>query len=180
MLGESLKRLRKSKGLSQQELAERLNVVRQTVSKWEKGMSVPDSEMLVKISNEFGVPVNVLLGGADTDKPLHEPDLYVISQTLEDINKQLSKHNESKRRTIRAIMTIVCVLSALALLSTFLPFLHSLHSISAIENNQSIIGGAECPTQIYISSISPSPIMIATLIIAIVVSVTGIIKTRNK
>ncbi len=50
MLKENIKSIRKSKGLSQEELAIKLNVVRQTISKWEKGLSVPDSEMLVAIS----------------------------------------------------------------------------------------------------------------------------------
>ena len=49
MLKENIKSIRKSKGLSQEELAIKLNVVRQTISKWEKGLSVPDSEMLVAI-----------------------------------------------------------------------------------------------------------------------------------
>ena len=44
MLNVNIKALRKSKGLSQQELAVKLNVVRQTVSKWEQGLSVPDSD----------------------------------------------------------------------------------------------------------------------------------------
>ena len=47
MLNENMKAIRKSKGLSQQELAVRLNIVRQTVSKWEQGLSVPDSDMLI-------------------------------------------------------------------------------------------------------------------------------------
>lgn len=50
MLNENLRNLRKSKGISQEELAIKLNVVRQTISKWEKGLSVPDSEMLIKIA----------------------------------------------------------------------------------------------------------------------------------
>ena len=53
MLNENLKQLRKSKGLSQEELAIRLNVVRQTISKWEKGLSVPDADMLIKIADIF-------------------------------------------------------------------------------------------------------------------------------
>lgn len=44
MLNENIKTIRKSKGLSQQELAVKLNIVRQTVSKWEQGLSVPDSD----------------------------------------------------------------------------------------------------------------------------------------
>ncbi len=51
MLNENLKTIRKQKGLSQEELAIRLNVVRQTISKWEKGLSVPDSDMLVKMGD---------------------------------------------------------------------------------------------------------------------------------
>ena len=47
MLSDNIKRIRKSKGLSQEELAIKLNVVRQTVSKWENGLSVPDSDMLI-------------------------------------------------------------------------------------------------------------------------------------
>ena len=50
MLNENIKAIRKSKGLSQEELAVRLNVVRQTVSKWENGLSVPVSDMLILIS----------------------------------------------------------------------------------------------------------------------------------
>ena len=50
MLNENIRAIRKSKGLSQQELAVKLNVVRQTVSKWEKGLSVPDSDLLIALS----------------------------------------------------------------------------------------------------------------------------------
>ena len=49
MLSENIKRLRKAKGLSQEELAVKLNVVRQTVSKWEQGLSVPDADLLIKL-----------------------------------------------------------------------------------------------------------------------------------
>lgn len=56
MLNENIKAIRKSKGLSQQELAIKLNVVRQTVSKWETGMSVPDSDMLISISEVLETP----------------------------------------------------------------------------------------------------------------------------
>ena len=62
MLSENIKTIRKSKGLSQDELAVKLNVVRQTVSKWERGLSVPDSEMLISISEVLETPVSTLLG----------------------------------------------------------------------------------------------------------------------
>ena len=51
MLNENIKRIRKSKGLSQEEMAIKLNVVRQTVSKWENGLSVPDSSILIILAN---------------------------------------------------------------------------------------------------------------------------------
>ena len=56
MLNENIKTIRKSKGLSQEELAVKLNVVRQTVSKWEQGLSVPDSDMLTSLSEALGTP----------------------------------------------------------------------------------------------------------------------------
>lgn len=62
MLKENIKASRKLKGLSQEELAIKLNVVRQTISKWEQGLSVPDSEMLISISEVLEVPVSTLLG----------------------------------------------------------------------------------------------------------------------
>lgn len=62
MLGENIKNIRKSKGLSQEDLAIRLNVVRQTVRKWETGLSVPDSEMLIKIAEVLETSVSEILG----------------------------------------------------------------------------------------------------------------------
>ena len=61
MLKDNLKSVRKSKGLSQEELAIKLNVVRQTISKWEQGLSVPDAKMLISISEVFDTPISTLL-----------------------------------------------------------------------------------------------------------------------
>ena len=63
MFQENLRTLRRNKGITQEELAARLNVVRQTISKWEKGQSVPDAEMLTRLAEIFEVPVSQLLGG---------------------------------------------------------------------------------------------------------------------
>ena len=81
MLKENIKLIRKSKGLSQEELAFKLNVVRQTVSKWEQGLSVPDSEMLITISEVLDTPVNILLGENILESK--ENDIKVISEKLE-------------------------------------------------------------------------------------------------
>ena len=59
MLNENIKAIRRSKGFSQEELAVRLNVVRQTISKWEQGLSVPDSDMLLSISEALETPVSI-------------------------------------------------------------------------------------------------------------------------
>ena len=71
MLKENIKAIRKAKGLSQEELAEKLNVVRQTVSKWEQGLSVPDADLLIAISEILETPVGTLLGEtAETPKAI--------------------------------------------------------------------------------------------------------------
>ena len=96
MLNENIKALRKSKGLSQQELAVKLNVVRQTVSKWEQGLSVPDSDMLITISEALGAPVSTLLG--ETVTVSEADNLKAISERLEVINLQLAREKDGKRK----------------------------------------------------------------------------------
>ena len=106
MLSDNIKRIRKSKGLSQEELAIKLNVVRQTVSKWENGLSVPDSDMLITLADELDTSVNVLLGETVTESMTD--DLKVISKKLEVINLQLAKRNMVKIKTIRLILIALC------------------------------------------------------------------------
>ena len=96
MLKENIKSLRKSKGFSQEELAIKLNVVRQTISKWEQGLSVPDAEMLISISELFETPVNTLLGENISEKEVN--DLKAISEKLEIINLQLSQRKKEKQK----------------------------------------------------------------------------------
>ncbi|SKA62992.1 putative transcriptional regulator [Eubacterium uniforme] len=108
MLNENIKKLRKSKGLSQEELAIKLNVVRQTVSKWENGLSVPDSSMLIALADELDVSVGVLLGETVTD-PMPD-DLKTISEKLEVINLQLAKRSMVRLKAIRGILISVCAL----------------------------------------------------------------------
>ena len=96
MLKDNLKTLRKNKGLSQEELSIKLNVVRQTVSKWESGLSVPDAEMLMTISEIFETPVSEILGESIEEK--EKNDLKVISEKLEVINEQLAMKQKQKSR----------------------------------------------------------------------------------
>ncbi|MDO5572573.1 MAG: helix-turn-helix transcriptional regulator [bacterium] len=106
MLNENIKRLRKSRGISQEELAIKLNVVRQTVSKWENGLSVPDSSMLIALAEELDTSVSILLG--EVVDEIGTDDLKTISEKLEVINLQLAKNSERKRKTIRWMLIALC------------------------------------------------------------------------
>ncbi len=107
MLNENIKAIRKSKGLSQQELAVKLNVVRQTVSKWEQGSSVPDSDMLISISEVFETPVSTLLG--ETVTVSKADDIKAISAKLEVINLQLAQRTITRKRILHWIFISLCV-----------------------------------------------------------------------
>lgn len=106
MLNENIKALRKSKGLSQEELAIKLNVVRQTISKWEQGLSVPDADMLISISEVFETPVSTLLGENVTEVKAN--DLSVISEKLEVINLQLAHGKTTRRRAVHWLFISLC------------------------------------------------------------------------
>ena len=107
MLSENIKAIRKSKGLSQEELAVKLNVVRQTISKWEKGLSVPDSELLVSISEVLETPVSVLLGESVIESKAD--DIKAISEKLEVINLQLARSNAVGRKIVHWLFISLCV-----------------------------------------------------------------------
>lgn len=108
MLSENIKTIRKSKGYSQEELAVKLNVVRQTISKWEQGLSVPDSEMLISISEILEVPVSTLLGENVIEQETN--DLKVISKKLEVINLQLSNQKETRRKIGHGMAITLCAI----------------------------------------------------------------------
>ncbi|MDR2571264.1 MAG: helix-turn-helix domain-containing protein [Oscillospiraceae bacterium] len=112
MFIDNLKTLRKAKGLSQEELAIRLNVVRQTVSKWEKGLSVPDADLLVRIAEIFEVPVSELLGV----RIENEKEIGDIAEQLSRINEQLAVQNRRARRVWRTTTIVLAVIFALLLL----------------------------------------------------------------
>lgn len=108
MLNENIRNLRKSKGLSQEELAIKLNVVRQTVSKWEKGLSVPDSSMLILLADELDTSVGVLLG--ETVQEYGLDDIKTVSEKLEVINLQLAKKSMARVKTVRWLLIAFCTL----------------------------------------------------------------------
>lgn len=108
MLNENIKTIRKSKGLSQQELAVKLNIVRQTVSKWEQGLSVPDSDMLLSLSEVLETPVSILLG--ETVIETEVDTLKTISEELEVINLQLAQKKTIKRKIIHWSLISLCAI----------------------------------------------------------------------
>lgn len=117
MLKDNLKILRKNKGLSQEELSIKLHIVRQTVSKWESGLSVPDAEMLMTISEILETPVSEILGESIEEK--EKNDLKVISEKLEVINEQLAMKQKQKRKMLvnTLIVADVCLIILFILLA---------------------------------------------------------------
>ena len=95
MLNKTIKALRKSKGLSQQELAVKVNVVRQTISKWEQGLSVPDSDLLIALSEALETPVSTLLG--ETVAESEADEVKALSEKLEIINLQFARRKAVRR-----------------------------------------------------------------------------------
>lgn len=115
MLGENIETARKSRGLSQQELAIKLHVVRQTVSKWERGRSVPDSDLLISLSEALETPVSVLLG-----ERIGEPEedgLKAIAAKLEVVNAQLARQAAARRRALRVVLASLGVITAAVLIA---------------------------------------------------------------
>ena len=111
MLSENIRAIRKSKGLSQEELAIKLNVVRQTISKWEQGLSVPDADMLISLSEAFETPVSTLLG--ETVMESEVDDLKAISEKLEIVNLQLAQRKTTRRKTLHWLLISLCAVIVL-------------------------------------------------------------------
>ncbi len=106
MLNENIKAVRKSKGLSQQDLAVKLNVVRQTVSKWETGLSVPDSDLLIALSEALETPVSTLLG--ETVVESEADAVKALSEKLEILNLQLARRKTMRNAILHWLFIAVC------------------------------------------------------------------------
>lgn len=148
MLQEQLKTLRLKKGLSQEELAARVHVVRQTVSKWESGLSVPDAQTLIQLSQVLETPVAVLLG----EQPCRdgeEDELAQIAQKLERLNEEIAGRSAVNRRRIR-----IAAGAALALAAVSLVVLAILTAEPLFRqpSGPGIIGGADGPVDILVFS----------------------------
>lgn len=99
MLKDTIKKLRIQQGLSQDELAERVHVVRQTISKWERGTSVPDADSLMALARALGVSAAELLGeSAMAEK---EPDDLAWETSL--LDERIASESQRLDRLVRAL-----------------------------------------------------------------------------
>lgn len=106
MLNENIKAIRKSKGLSQQDLANKLNVVRQTISKWEQGLSVPDSDLLISLSEALETSVSTLLGETVIESEVDT--VKALSEKLEMINLQFARRKAVRKAILHWLLIAVC------------------------------------------------------------------------
>ena len=127
MLQDNIRSLRKARGLSQEEVAQRLHITRQTLSKWENGLSVPDAQLLLKLAEILEVSVAQLLEGS-TETNEEEQD--TVAEQLERLNLLLAERNRRSRRIWRIVAGVLIgavVLTALTLLFSLVAF----HSFTA-------------------------------------------------
>ena len=128
MFGENLKTLRKQKGFSQEELATRLHVVRQTISKWEKNLS--DADTLIRLAEILEVSVSELLGA----KIENENTASDVAEQLSRINEQLAIKN---RRSRRIWKIVAIILAAIILINIFIAVFFSVPTLNeGIQSNQ--------------------------------------------
>ena len=168
MLSENIKTARKSKGLSQEELAVKLNVVRQTISKWEQGLSVPDSDMLIALSDALATPVSALLGEfavrAEAD------DLKAIAEKLEIINLQLARQKAARRKTLRWLLIALCAVTVI--IAAALVLLNSPYLGWNYSDPETAVAGTAFHAFEWLF-VRLAPIILISIVI-------GIVLTRNK
>lgn len=174
MLSENIRKLRTGKSLSQEELADRLHVVRQTVSKWEQGLSVPDADMLIRLADVFEVSVGELLGES-LPETAQKGELQAIVDKLEQLNILLAQRNAQHRRMQRICAICLLITAGVVLCGVLLPSLSISLLLTAHDSAASvgIIGGADGPTAVFVTGSVPSwgtIILIAAACIAAVVA----------
>ena len=118
MFNENLKIIRKAKGYTQEELAIKIHVVRQTISKWEKGLSVPDADMLSKLADVLEINVSELLGSEIKE----ETNKNEVSEQLAKISEQLALKNRRRKRIWKVIGFINFVSESVIITLTSISF----------------------------------------------------------
>lgn len=182
MLSHNLRNLRKQSGLSQEEVATRLHVVRQTVSKWEKGLSVPDAEMLIRIAEELDTSVNILLGGPIETNSNHEgsPEWKAIADKLEVLNEQFARRCQRQRKIGRTVFILLGVAAALFLVYQLADCIYYRFAMDALREEGAAIGGHDGPTQIYVSAVLSQEGRTIGALVMVALSAVGIYLTRRK
>ena len=132
MFSDNLKAIRKAKGYTQEELAIKLNVVRQTVSKWEKGLSAPDADVLSKIADVLDTKVSVLLGGAISE----EDAPNAVAEQLAKISEQMAIRN---RRSKRIWKTVGILLLAVVVFMILLVMLNAVSFRSYSDSSTTVL-----------------------------------------
>lgn len=117
MLNQNIKTVRKNKGFTQEDLANRLHVTRQTISKWEKGYSVPDADMLAKLAEEMEVSVGELLGAEEISSEKND----ALVDQLARINEQLSIKNRRSKRIWKTVIILAVVFFVVIPLAVSIP-----------------------------------------------------------
>lgn len=121
--GEKLYELRKEKKLSQEEVADKLNVTRQTVSKWETNQSTPDFDKVLPLCELFGISADELLSGNRKDNENENVKEENKEEVKTEEEKTLSKQ-EIRRKSAEVVSTSIFIyIVAVALLSVAIPVL---------------------------------------------------------
>ncbi len=180
MLSDNIKRLRSAAGLSQEELARKLHVVRQTVSKWEKGLSVPDADMLIALARALGSSPAALLA-PEGEQEVEAAQADDLAERLEELNAKLAEQLEKNRRLRRALSIAALAAACLGLLIQLLPRPHGFFAGLYLSRAAgSIIGGADGPTAIYVGGSGPNWGALLILSALFILSILGLVKTRRR
>ena len=158
-----------------------MSVVRQTVSKWEKGLSVPDSEMLIRIAEVFEVSVGELLG--ETIMPETEKsELQQLSEKLENLNAMMAERN-ARGKTLMKIAAICMIVAASVFAVVEIVPLIALAVLLAKPIDAGavgIIGGADGPTSIFVTAPDWTGLAIGTVIFAVLLAVGIVLLRKSK
>ena len=163
MLNENIRNLRNAAALSQEELAQRLHVVRQTVSKWEKGLSAPDAEMLTHLADALGTSVEILLS-ASAVAPASGESAADLGAQLAELNRLFARQQEHRRIFWRVVCIIVASTSLLILSFAAAMFIHNWQTSRELAAAVGVIGGADGPTAVFVTRATPQ--WISLLLIA--------------
>lgn len=178
MLSKNIQTLRKAKGLSQEELAEQINVVRQTISKWEKGLSVPDAGMVCKLASALDTSVTTLLGeeiGSTDDTET----IATLSQKLAALNDEYALIQARNRKRWHNFWLIVLILATCALTASVIQLIYAWNANAALHADATIIGGADAATHIYLSSVNQQWLPLIGAIFAGVAALYGMRFTKQ-